>query len=48
VDGRLEPDALRSLERFIGNENFEDRTDLKRLLIDRPVFEHLLRRYGGG
>ncbi len=35
-----------ALEGFIGNENFEDRTDLRLGRIDRPVFEHLIQKYG--
>ncbi len=39
-------DATRhSLRQFIGNENFEDRADLGARLIDRPVFEHLQRKF---
>jgi uncharacterized Ntn-hydrolase superfamily protein len=34
-----------ALRRFIGNENFEDRTDLGAGWIDRPAFEFLVRRF---
>jgi hypothetical protein len=36
----------KALDRFIGNENFEDRTDIESGVIDRPVFEYLVRRFG--
>lgn len=44
LDAELDPVARRALEAFIGNENFEDRVDLKLGWIDKPVFEFLLRR----
>jgi len=34
-----------ALRAFIGNENFEERTDFDAGWIDRPVFEHLLKRF---
>lgn len=42
----LDPAASKALEAFIGNENFEDRTDFKQGWIDRPVYEYLLRKHG--
>ncbi|HET7010811.1 MAG TPA: DUF1028 domain-containing protein [Anaerolineales bacterium] len=36
----------RALTRFLGNENFEDRFDLKEGTIDRPAFEYLVRKVG--
>jgi hypothetical protein len=33
------------LESFIGNENFEERTDIAKGLIDAPVIDYLVRRY---
>ncbi len=40
-------DSTRSaLRQFVGNENFEDRTDLDTRRIDRPVFEYLEKRFG--
>jgi uncharacterized Ntn-hydrolase superfamily protein len=41
----LDPAASKALEAFIGNENFEDRTDFKHGWIDRPVYEFLLRKH---
>jgi uncharacterized Ntn-hydrolase superfamily protein len=40
--GDLTRQALRS---FIGNENFEDRTDIEKGTIDRPVFEFLVGKF---
>ncbi|MCJ7513182.1 MAG: hypothetical protein MUO23_09475, partial [Anaerolineales bacterium] len=34
-----------ALRRFVGSENFEERTDLEGRTIDRPVFEFLARRF---
>lgn len=34
------------LRQFVGNENFEDRTDIDARLIDRPVFEYLQEKFG--
>ncbi len=45
IDGEY-TDATRSaLEAFIGNENFEERTDFEAGLIDRPVFEYLIANF---
>lgn len=41
-----DPVTRAALEAFLGNENFEDRADFERGRIDRPVFEHLIRKYG--
>ncbi len=38
-------DSQAALRKFIGNENFEDRTDFEAGLIDRPVFEYLMNKY---
>lgn len=35
----------RALGAFIGNENFEERTDVEGGLIDKPVYEFLLRKF---
>lgn len=42
---RLTPAARDALRRFIGNENFEDRTDFEAGWIDRPACEFLLHRF---
>lgn len=46
VSGEYDPATRSALERFIGSENFEDRTDFDTGEIDRPVYEFLLRRFG--
>lgn len=43
--GELDNSTSSALRAFVGNENFEDRTDLKAGLIDKPVYEFLLRRH---
>ncbi len=44
--GRWDASTRAAMEAFIGNENFEDRTDFVRRRIDRPVFEYLRARFG--
>ena len=44
-ESSLTAPARDALRRFIGNENFEDRSDLDAGWIDRPAYEFLLRRY---
>ena len=46
VHGLYDPPTRAALEAFIGNENFEDRTNFPDGKIDRPVLEYLLRRFG--
>lgn len=45
VSGAYDDSTRAALEAFIGNENFEDRTDFKSGRIDRPIFEHLMDKY---
>jgi uncharacterized Ntn-hydrolase superfamily protein len=40
----LSAPARDALRRFIGNENFEDRSDVEAGWIDRPAYEFLMRR----
>lgn len=47
VNGAYDATTRSALAAFIGNENFEDRTDLAAGRIDRPVFDYLLRRFAG-
>jgi uncharacterized Ntn-hydrolase superfamily protein len=47
ADGRCDEATLSALRRFVGNENFEERTDLEARTIDRPVFDFLLQRFPG-
>jgi uncharacterized Ntn-hydrolase superfamily protein len=44
----LDETTRSALLRFVGNENFEDRVDLKAGTIDRPAFEYLMKRFGSG
>jgi uncharacterized Ntn-hydrolase superfamily protein len=48
ANGQCDETTLAALRRFVGNENFEERTDLNARTIDRPVFEFLQRRYPEG
>ena len=43
--GDYDAATRQALRRFIGNENFEDRTDVERGRIDRPVFEYLVEMF---
>jgi uncharacterized Ntn-hydrolase superfamily protein len=41
-------DATRSaLRKFLGNENFEERADFEAGRIDAPVYQFLIRKFGG-
>jgi uncharacterized Ntn-hydrolase superfamily protein len=44
-EATLTPAGREALRRFIGNENFEDRTDFEAGWIDRPAYEFLIRRF---
>lgn len=46
ADGDYDDDTRRALASFFGNENFEERVNLDAGLIDRPVYEFLLDRFG--
>jgi uncharacterized Ntn-hydrolase superfamily protein len=43
--GVYDEDTRRSLREFLGNENFEDRTDFQLGRIDPPVYAHLTNTY---
>jgi uncharacterized Ntn-hydrolase superfamily protein len=45
TDGVYDDETRDALRSFIGNENFEDRTDIDKGTIDRPVFEFLVKRF---
>lgn len=47
ADGQYDEATREALRAFVGNENFEERTDVKAGRIDRPVYDFLLRRFGG-
>jgi len=44
-DGVYDAKTRIALEAFTGNENFEERTDLKAGKIDRPVYEFIIRQF---
>jgi len=43
--GQYDPPTRMAMESFIGNENFEERTDIAKGLIDQPVIDYLVGRY---
>jgi uncharacterized Ntn-hydrolase superfamily protein len=45
INGEYDADTRNALRKFIGNENFEERTDFEEGKIDRPVFEYLLKKF---
>lgn len=45
INGTYDELTRRALRSFVGNENFEDRTDIENGKIDRPVFDFLVERY---
>lgn len=45
ITGEYDDSTRRALRGFIGNQNFEDRTDIEGGKIDRPVFEFLVEMY---
>jgi uncharacterized Ntn-hydrolase superfamily protein len=46
ITGEYDAATHAAFEAFIGNENFEDRVDVDRGVIDRPVLYYLYRRFG--
>jgi uncharacterized Ntn-hydrolase superfamily protein len=46
ISGEYDPETRLALEAFIGNENFEDRTDFISGTIDKPVYDYILKRFG--
>jgi uncharacterized Ntn-hydrolase superfamily protein len=46
-DGVLTAETKQSLRAFLGNENFEERIDLKAGLIDKPVLDFLKDKFSG-
>jgi len=46
VDASLDEPTRRALFAFLGNENFEDRSDVEAGWIDRPVLEFIQRKFG--
>jgi uncharacterized Ntn-hydrolase superfamily protein len=45
LHGELDEATRLALEAFLGNENFEERVDLKAGLIDQPVLDYLFTRF---
>ncbi len=45
IHGNYDKETKQALQHFLGNENFEDRTDLKAGKIDQPVFDYLVQKY---
>ena len=46
ASGYLDSQTKAALKIFIGNENFEERVDFEKGLIDQPVYKFLVRRFG--
>ncbi|MGD2253218.1 MAG: DUF1028 domain-containing protein [Anaerolineales bacterium] len=46
INGVYDQATREALRAFIGNENFEDRTDFEKACIDRPVYEYLMDKFG--
>lgn len=45
VSGEYDQATQKALQEFVGNENFEDRTDVENAQIDAPVYDHLIEKY---
>lgn len=45
IHGEQDEATMQALDDFIGSENFEERVDLEKGWIDKPVFEYLIRRF---
>jgi uncharacterized Ntn-hydrolase superfamily protein len=45
IHGKFDEEMKQALRSFIGNENFEDRTDLKIGKIDKPVYDYLVQKF---
>lgn len=46
IDGKICQEVNSAITAFIGNENFEDRVDVEKGLIDRPVYEYIQKKFG--
>jgi uncharacterized Ntn-hydrolase superfamily protein len=47
IHGQYDDDTRDALREFLGNENFEERTDFEKGKIDPPVLDFLLKKFGG-
>lgn len=45
ASGAYDEHTRKALRAFVGNENFEDRTDVDNGLIDAPVFQYLVEKF---
>jgi uncharacterized Ntn-hydrolase superfamily protein len=46
ANGQMDDATRTALRTFIGNENFEERTDLEAGWMDRPVFDYIMKKFG--
>jgi uncharacterized Ntn-hydrolase superfamily protein len=46
LQGELDEGISNALEAFVGNENFEERCNIRAGWMDKPVFEYLVMRFG--
>jgi uncharacterized Ntn-hydrolase superfamily protein len=44
--GKLDDATCTALNSFVGNENFEERCDIQAGWIDKPVYDHILKKFG--
>jgi uncharacterized Ntn-hydrolase superfamily protein len=47
ITGEYDHKTQTALRQFIGNENFEERTEFEKGRIDQPVYEYLLKKFRG-
>ncbi|MCK5054799.1 MAG: DUF1028 domain-containing protein, partial [Anaerolineales bacterium] len=47
ITGEYDQSTQTALRQFIGNENFEERTEFEKGRIDQPVYEYLLKKFSG-
>ncbi len=47
ITGEYDHKTQTALRQFIGNENFEERTEFDKGRIDQPVYEYLLKKFRG-
>ena len=47
ISGEYDHKTQTALRQFIGNENFEERTEFEKGRIDQPVYKYLLKKFNG-
>jgi len=47
ISGEYDHKTQTALRQFIGNENFEERTEFEKGRIDQPVYKYLLQKFNG-